>query len=191
MDKSLTIKTLGEFVKSVKRGLSRYVQKEGVEVKFINTTDVKYGRVDVSSVRTVHVNDYAYVLDRARLEPGDVIVCVKGLSFKAALADESCQGFVLSSNLLALKLKEGIFPEIVVGYLNGSKGQKELNARAAGSSMKALNKKSLMAVKLPFPDAKRQESLVEYLALSERYDRLLREEQDLRKKFNECIIELR
>ncbi|MCD6229296.1 MAG: restriction endonuclease subunit S, partial [Candidatus Diapherotrites archaeon] len=140
----ISTKILQDLVVSVKRGLSSYyLQKEGDEIPFINIGNIRDGGVDASTVSMIHVKD-ASALDKTKIEPNDIIISIKGSSFKTAIADESIKDFVISANLIAFKLNDEILPEIVVAYLNSPKGQGELQARSAGAVQKALNLKSLM-----------------------------------------------
>lgn len=181
-------KTMQDLVVSVKRGLSSYyLQKEGNEVSFINIGDLREGRVDASTVSTVHVKDSS-ALDKTRIEPDDVIISIKGSTFKAAIADESIKDFVISANLIAFKLNEEILPEILVAYLNSPRGQSELQARSAGAVQKALNLKSLMEILIPIPDKKKQKILSEYLTLFKNYNCLFEREQRIRRNISNKII---
>ncbi|RLG14296.1 MAG: hypothetical protein DRN71_03325 [Candidatus Nanohalarchaeota archaeon] len=182
-------KTLKEIVITTKRGLSSYyLQKEGAEVSFINIRDVQNSRINAATVETVSVKETG-ALDKSRIQAKDIIITIKGTALKAALADETVKGFVLSANLIAFKLSDEVLPEIVVGYLNSPKGQKELQSRSAGAVQKALNLKSLMDIKIPVPDKKKQMSLAKYFLLSKKYDELTIREQELRKKINNKMIE--
>ena len=183
---NLNTKTLHELVKTLKRGIPSYhFMKNGREVRFINIADVKHGRIDPSGVRTVRVSD-AGAVNRQTLEPGDVVVCTKGTNFRAALTDEPVRGFYVSSNLIAFRLSDDVLPEIVVAYLNCSQSQKELNARASGSPIKSIDTGGLMGMRIPIPE--NQKALAGYLRLAEQHDVLMREEMELRKRFNEGIM---
>ncbi len=183
-------KTLKEIVVTTKRGLSSYyLQKDGAEVSFINIRDVQNGRINAATVETVSVKETG-ALDKSRIQAKDIIITIKGTVLKAALADESVKGFVISANLIAFKLSDIVLPEIVVAYLNSPKGQKELQSRSAGAVQKALNLKSLLDIRVPVPDKKKQMSLAKYFLLSKKYDELIIREQELRKKINNKIIEI-
>jgi len=184
----ISTKILQDLVVSVKRGLSSYyLQKEGDEIPFINIGNIRDGGVDASTVSMIHVKD-ASALDKTKIEPNDIIISIKGSSFKTAIADESIKDFVISANLIAFKLNDEILPEIVVAYLNSPKGQGELQARSAGAVQKALNLKSLMETVIPVPSKDKQKVFAEYFVLSKQHNELMRKEQELRKKLNKSIM---
>ncbi|MHA1829719.1 MAG: restriction endonuclease subunit S, partial [Candidatus Heimdallarchaeaceae archaeon] len=185
----LPTKNLSELIVVVKRGLSSYyIQEEGVEVPFISISNIEDGKVDSSSVERVYVKE-TEALHKSRVEPNDVIITIKGNTFKAAVVDNEVKDYVISANLIAFKLKEIIIPEIVVAYLNSPKGQRELQARAAGALQKALNLKSLMSMEIPIPRKEQQKMLAEYFRLSKQHDDLLKKERMLRKKLNNSLIQ--
>ena len=182
-------KSLHELVLKVKRGLSAYyLREEGEEVRFINISGIENGRVNTSTVSTFRVKD-TDSLENTRIEPNDVIVSIMGPAFKAAIADESVRGCVISTNLIAFKLNEEILPEVVVEYLNSPKGQSKLKARSAGGIQTALNLKSLMEIKIPVPEKKTQKLVAEYFLLAKEHDELIAREKEARKNIDAGIIQ--
>jgi len=188
LSKDLPIKRLGELA-VVKKGLSSYyLRKGGVNVPVINVKDVQSGKVNAKTVDRVFVRKTDH-LKESQISLGDVIVTIKGHSFRVAVADESVADFVISANLAALTPSSEIKPEIIAAYLNSSKGQRELLARAGGSGMiKGLNIKSLLEVPIPIPSQEEQETLSRFLTLAQEHEDLLRRELDLRNKIKETII---
>ena len=190
LNKSIEIphKCMRDLIMSVKRGLSSYyLQKEGYEIPFINIRDVKNGRINADTVERVHIKE-TEALVKSRIEPNDVIISIKGTRFKAAIADEPINDYIISANLIAFRLKKDLLPEIVVAYLNSPNGQKKLRAKSAGAVQKSLNLKSLMEIKIPIPDIKNQKLMAKYFLLSKEYTGLIKKEQELRKKINDDII---
>lgn len=182
-------KLLLELAVAAKRGLSSYyIQNNGTMVPYINIKDMNDGKINADTVDRVMIKETG-ALDKSRIEPNDVIISIKGSVFKAAVADESLKGFVISANLIALKLNDNILPEIVAAYLNSPNGQRELRSKSAGAVQKALNLKSLMSVPIPVPPIEKQRVLAEYFSLSEKHNGLLQKEQEIRKKINNMIIQ--
>lgn len=185
----LPTKRLKDLTVATKRGISSYyLQKEGVITPFINIKDVFDGKINTNKVENVMVKKNETV-DKSRIEPGDIIITIKGSMFKAAVADDSVKDFVISANLIALKLNEKIQPEIVAAYLNSSMGQNELLSRSAGAVQKALNLKSLMSVTIPVPPIEKQQKFSDYLMLLKMHNELSQKERVLRNKINDVIIQ--
>lgn len=186
--KNIPRKTLQKLVIKIKRGLSSYyLQDEGDKVPFVNIRDVKNGRIDADFVERVHAKETS-ALENSKLEPRDVVVSIKGSTFRAAIADESVKGFVISANLIAFKLSEDALPEIVVAYLNSPMGQSDLHSISSGAIQKSINLRSLMGLKIPVPEKKRQKILAEYFILSKEHNELMNRERELRQKLDNSII---
>ncbi len=183
------MKRLRDLTVATKRGISSYyLQKEGAITPFINIKDVCHGKINADTVENVMVKKTETV-DKSRIEPGDIIITIKGSTFKAAVADDSVKDFVISANLIALKLNEQIQPEIVAAYLNSQMGQKKLLSRSAGAVQKALNLKSLMSVTIPVPPIEKQQKFTDYLTLLKMHNELSQKERVLRNKINDVIIQ--
>lgn len=185
LTKDLPIKTLGDL--AVKRGLSSYYSKGGgdVTVPVINIKDIQGGKIDAETVDRVSVRK-TDLLEKSRIAPGDVIITIKGLGFRAAVADESLAGFAISANLAAVTPSHEIKPEVLAAYLNSPAGQRELLLRAGMGAIRGLNLKSLSEV--PIPSIERQETLSRFLSLAQEYEEILKKELDLRAKVKDGIV---
>jgi len=187
--KPILKKTLKGISLEVKRGLSSYYNAaDGAIVHLINIRDVQQGRVILDTVESVNVKETS-ALGSSTIEENDLILTIKGNTFKSAVADKSIKGFVISANLIAFTLDKEINPHIVSAYLNSAIGQKELQARAGGAVQKALNMKSLLSLEIPILPINKQQVFSRYLSLSQEYDELLVNEQELRKKINSAIVQ--
>lgn len=187
--KPILKKTLKTISLKIKRGLSSYYNtKEGTIVNLINIRDIQQNRVVLDTVESVSVKE-TLALENSTIEENDIILTIKGNTFKSAVADKSVNGFVISANLIAFTLDKEINPHIVSAYLNSAIGQKELQARAGGAVQKALNMKSLLDLEIPILPLNKQQVFSNYLSLSQEYDELLVKEQELRRKINSAIVQ--
>ena len=187
LSKDLPIKNLGDLA-VLKRGLSSYYSKGGdVVVPVINIKDVQGGKIDAETVDRVSVRK-TDLLEKSRIAPGDVIITIKGLGFRAAIAGESLAGFAISANLAALTPSHEIKSEILAAFLNSPAGQGELLSRSGMGTIRGLNLKSLAEVPIPIPSLERQETLKRFLILAQEYDELLKKELDLRSKVKDAIV---
>ena len=188
--KPILKKTLKSISLKVKRGLSSYYNDaEGAIVHLINIRDIQQGRVILDTVENVGVKETSALVS-STIEENDLILTIKGNTFKSAVADKSVKGFVISANLIAFTLDKEINPHIVSAYLNSAIGQKELQARAGGAVQKALNMKSLLDLEIPILPISKQQVFSRYLSLSQEYDELLVKEQELRRKINSAIVQI-
>ena len=188
MTNELAIKKLRDLTTTLKMGLSSYYLKGDDEVvKIINTKDLENGKINSDSINSVSVKKTP-LLEKSRIEAGDLIVTTKGTNFKAAVADQSVANSVISANLIAIKLSNEVQPEIVAAYLNSSRGQRDLQALSSGSSIQGLNANSLLEIQVPIPPLPEQKWMVNYLSLATEYNRLLKRELELRDKLADTII---
>lgn len=181
MDK-LKIKELVED-SNISRGLSGKTphKAEAELVETINIKDLVDGRIDVRNLEKKElsgIKDLSKVLTRE----GDVLVAVKGSSFKTAIIGADSKGRIFSSNLISLHLNERIQPEVLVAYLNSSEGQYELNSIAKGTSIPSISINDLLELTVPVPSLNIQISLKEYLDSVDSYLAMLRKEEDLVRK---------
>lgn len=179
--------TLGD-LGVAKQGLSSYYMRDGDEVvPLVTLKDVQDGNITSETVDRVPVKKTPR-LGKSRLAIGDVVIIIKGSNFRAAVVDESAAGFVISSNMIALTLSDKILPEIVAAYLNSPSGQRELEARAGGSTIMGLNTKSLLEVPIPVPSLDQQEALSRYFSSAREYEDITKKELELRNVIKEAII---
>jgi len=179
---------LGDLTRTVKRGLSSYyLQGDDATVSMINIKDIANGRILPDSVDSVSVRETP-LLARSRIEPGDVILAIRGFNFKAAVADESARNLVISANLIALTLSEEVKPELIAAYFNSPLGQNILQSKASGAIIKGLNSKALLDILIPLPPLPIQESLSCYLTLTREYNDLLLKELELRQKLTDAVV---
>ena len=182
-------KTLKSISLKIKIGLSSYYNDvNGIIVHLINIRNIRQGRVILDTVESVKVKETS-ALENSTIEENDLILTIKGNTFKSSVADKSVKGFVISANLIAFTLDKEINPHIISAYLNSAVGQKELQARAGGAVQKALNMKSLYDLKIPILPINKQQVFSRYLSLSREYDELLVKEQELRRKINSAIVQ--
>ncbi len=171
-----------------KKGLSSYyLNGRDLEVPLINIKDIQEGAINAKAIDyvSVHKTD---ILEESRISPGDIIISIRGSSFKIAVADETISNFVISSNLVALTLSNEIRPEFLAAYLESPAGQSQLQAFAGGGTTKGLSLKALLEVEIPVPPLEQQEVLNQYLKLAKKYNKVVREELNLRDKIKDSIL---
>lgn len=178
-------------IKLVKRGIpaQRLDEKnEGaVEVPIIGVKAVQEGYIDTNSVDWIKIQEIDTV-KKATVNKGDLILSLRGSYIKAAVADNSVDGYVISANLIALTLNEKIKPEIVAAYFNGPIGQRELNKRAGGTTMLSLNMERLKEVPVPLKPIEEQEIILRFIKLSSEYRKNLVKELELWDNMRESFI---
>lgn len=177
-------------VGEIKMGLSSYYlnnqDKDGKEIPLINVKDIQDGKIDSTTVDHIKVRE-TDALGKARVSKGDLILSTTG-TFKAAVADESIDGFAISANLNAVTFSEDVNPEVVAAYLNSLAGQRELNKRAGGGVTAGLNKNQLNGVLIPVPESGLQQDLAQFIAFAQEYSNLLSKEAEIWRNIIDAVI---
>ncbi len=182
---------LKQLIKISKSGLTSYKLKKADsgsdEINVIGIKDIQNGRINIGNVDVVNM-DKEDIRNKDRVQTKDLILSIRGAEFKAAVADESVDGYLLSNNLIALTLSDKIKPEVVAAYLNNPVGQRELHKRAGGSVMSTLNKKRLEEVPIPLISPEDQDKIVKFVQISRDYREALEKERELWDQMVESYI---
>ncbi|MDW5551642.1 restriction endonuclease subunit S [Methanosarcina sp.] len=188
VNRSFQIKKLQDIVTIRKKGLSSYyLQGNDVKVPMINIKDIQEGKISPKTVDYVSVRK-TDILDKSRVLTGDVVISIRGSSFKVAVVDNSSSNFVISSNLIALTLSNEIIPEFLAAYFESSEGQSKLQSLAAGATIKGLSLRSLLEIEIPIPSLEIQKNLSQYLSLLNEYKQISKEELELRYKIKDAVF---
>jgi len=156
-------------------------------IEMINIKDLKDGKIDI---RSLEKRDCTSVKDfsRASVKRGDLIIAIKGSSFKTAVIGDDSDNRVISSNLIALRLNKTILPEILAAYLNSPDGQQNLISISKGVAVPSISPNDLLDLSIPIISNEDQEIVKEYLETSDCYLSKLKEEEVLVRKMRNHII---
>ena len=160
----------------------------GTHVQMINIRNLQDGTVVPEPIENCVVKE-SWDVDESRVARGDVLISIKGSSFKAAVIDNETTGLTISPNLFGIRLNGRLHPEILVAYLNSSDGQKELMKLARGTVVNALSISNLLRLSVPVPPVQTQEVLRVYLGAVREYTKLTRKETTLIEKITATILQ--
>lgn len=156
-------------------------------IENINIKDMVDGRVDIRNLERREISD-TKDLSKHLTREGDVLVAVKGSSFKIAVIDTDSKNRVFSSNIISLRLNGKIQPEILVAYLNSVEGQYELNSIGKGTCIPSISVNDLLELTIPVPSENIQISLKDYLNSVDNYLEKLRKEEELVRKIKDHFV---
>lgn len=181
--------TLGSIV-TVKKGLSTPYLKDGdTEVKLIKVKDIgEDGQLMTDGV-DAHVVKKTAAFDKATVRQNDLLISLKGTSFKIALVPKDAVGFVISANIIALSVNDVIRPEIVGWYLASSEGMRHIQRGAMGTTLITLNVNHLLDLPIPVPSPEKQEMISYYLHTLTEYKEIIRQEQEMISKISEALLD--
>ena len=100
-----------------------------------------------------------------RVEPGDVLLSVKGTIGRVGLVPEAApdteDGFwTAGQSLVILRSRNRIKPEVLYEYLTADVVQEHIRSLAGGSAIQSINAKDLGALEIPVPAMEEQECVV-------------------------------
>lgn len=177
-------------ITTVRRGLSSSYLKDGeAEVRLIKVKDIdENGHLNIVTVDT-HLVKKTAALEKATVQCNDLLISLKGVAFKIALVPQEAEGFVISSNLIALRVNEMIKPEILAWYLASPVGINHLQKGAMGSSLLTLNTNHLLNINIPVPSLDKQEVISSYLHTLDEYNEIISKEQAIIAKISDALLD--
>lgn len=194
MEEKIKMIPLENLVNNLKTGLSfsYYAKKnestEGEEVPFINTKSIKRGTVDFQSLDTIKVEE-TKIREKERVSTNDLLITIRGSTFKAAVAGSNINGLLFSSNLIALELNKKVAPEVIAAYLNSPWGQMELESRSGGLTIKGINTKKILEISVPVLPNETQQKFASYITFANEQNNILKEMISLREQTIDSILE--
>ena len=94
--------------------------------------------------------DECLAVERATLQPGDVLLPAKGPQLRPLLVTEACEGVAASAGFFILRCRPALHPAYLVAYLAHPWGQQQLRELLNPSTtVAALNKSALLGLEVP------------------------------------------
>ncbi len=154
----------------------------------INIKDIVDGRIDTRSLDKRVITSARIKTDNY-VKEGDLVIAVRGPNFKVGIIDAASQGFLFTTNLMALRIDSNkAIPEVVAAYLNSPEGQHIIASKSRGVTIPSINKMELLGIKIPLPPIETQQQVQQYLKNTEEYLRLLHEEEASVRKIRDYVI---
>ena len=183
-------RTLKELAKGTFLGMAVRPPKDPDAPVFevVNFKDLHDGHVDITSLEK---REIASKRDpkAERIKVGDVLVAIKGSQFKAAVVDNNSEGYIISSNLISLRLDTSkAIPNIVAAYLNSPMGQHKLGIISKGTAIPSISQIELLRISIPTPPIEQQLALSDYLDSVQAYLTNLRREELITRNIRDYVI---
>lgn len=174
--------------KEITRGLQTFSTdvEGGQRVLTISIKDLENGiiKLDPNQERILKNSKS---LEKSKLNEGDVLIGIRG-SFRSAIVDSKATDYVLNQNLIRLKLKEMILPEVLVAFLNSEEGQQQLTLKSKGGTIPSITINDLKEVLVAVPPIEVQVNLKKYFDSIKRYEALKNSESELVRKITDTVI---
>lgn len=121
------------------------------------------------------------------LNDGDVLFAAKGTNNFAVQYENKNGNCVASSTFLVIRFKEEfrkiVFPKYLCWYINHSKTQEWIKAKARGSSIPSVSKMDLQELELIIPPIEKQKAIVKIDSLQKKEQSIMRKIQLLKEQY--------
>jgi len=154
----------------------------------INIKNIIKGQINTKDIDTIIIDKRKYI-DRYTIHPGDVIITCRGTMLKSAVVPENLDGYLISSNLIAIRLDSTLDPALLCVFLQSRICHKLLLSSARSSTMQiALTVSDIEKIELPIIPLDIQKNLSGLIKATEQYYRHLIESANLRRDISHQIV---
>lgn len=144
------------------------------------------GRLDLSDAPTVDLED---VKPQHLLKGGDVLFGSRGASMPAALVPSDIGSAVASAAVIIIRVKpQRVEPGYLVWFLNHRCGQRQLLARAAGSSLMRVSRIALSHVEIDLPPLEVQREIAKLAELQSQEVELMQRLENKRRVLLDTVL---
>ena len=132
---------------------------EGVPV--VMPQDINHGQITTNQIAHITENR-AQILGRHRMKPGDIVIARRGELSRAASISSSEQGWVCGTGCFLLRLEQSaLMPKFASYCYRQDFVQRQIVARAVGTTMPNLNNAVMAQLRFPFCDEGEQTRIIE------------------------------
>jgi len=165
------------------------VGKGDTYMPFISIKDVRVGYVDFSGVEEIPVDDEEKAA-RYCVQEDDVVVTLRGSSFRAGLVKNLPENSLINSNLAYIRLKKGgpISPMVLCAWLNSPEGKTEAELLQHGSGILSISISDLKTMPVSVPSQDIQEKLEDLIRSWTIYTQSATEAYAMRERIFEATI---
>lgn len=149
---------LSDIAEHIMPGISAYgrapVGRGQHQAFMINTSDIRESGLDISSCERVTVEG-PDVIAPYQVRPGDVLINIRGTSFRSTVCPPEAEGFVASANVAIVRLRKvsPLGPHLLQAALASPSGQQALRGISQGSATLGIRPKMLGTLTFAIPAA--------------------------------------
>ena len=168
------LKTMGDILSApIVNGLdARNFVETGT--KYLRVGNIKSNEIDETDIKFVNIPIENMKKD-IKLEPGDVLLTRKGTFGISAVVGDTID-YIISSEIMRLRLKEEVNPFYFSIINNISVLQEQYKQKAVGTIMGSLSQEVLKTVKIPIPSRPIQDEIVKEVHKKRKKAKKLKEE---------------
>ena len=160
--KPKSISPLGELTDTLTNGHTPlYHDLDTGDMPFFTAEHVYDFRLDHENARSIWKEHHETLLKRTQLRNNDVLITIKGRVGNAAVVYDLPSETNINQDVALLRLKSGIHPWYIAGFLNSPAGKALMEQIATGQINPFLGLGNLTQIKIPIFDEKRMNELGE------------------------------
>jgi type I restriction enzyme S subunit len=158
--KVFSLEALTDPVRIIRYGILMPKVKSGGTVPYVEVKDLKGCSLHEKELHLTSAELDAQFAG-ARIEPGDVLLAVRGSYDRSAVVPKTLSGANVSRDVARIAPLPGIDPEYLHIYLQSSFSQRYLKTHARGVAVKGVNIASIRALPVAVPSLATQMKIVE------------------------------
>lgn len=162
--------------------------KSKTGIPLINIKDIIEDNIQTEGITRFDCKQFRNS-ERYVVVPGDIIIACRGTQLKIAVVPNYFNKALITSNLIAMRLKNDVLPLYLATYLRSAQGQKKLLSQIYSSGISIMLKISdLEEIKSPVPQLLLQKKISVLANTAERYYRSSIESANLCKRITAQLI---
>lgn len=142
----------------------RHNLSEG-EIPFLTAEHVFDFRINYASEKRITLEHHLVDMPRTRLKQNDIVIAIKGKVGNAAVVDNPPHEANINQDVGLFRLKDGVNPYYVVGFLNSIIGKAFVEQISTGQINPFLGLGNLKTIKIPIFETELMNELGEHLKL--------------------------
>jgi len=153
------LKTINDILLSLVNGYDyrNYVEKG---TPYLRVENVTPGKISLEWVLLID-KSIKQINKDIKLDRGDVLFTRKGSFGRVAVVEEEHKDYVISSEIMRIKLKEGINPYYFSAFMNSEAGFSQSERKTVGAMNYSISQPDLKTVKIPVPPIGIQNEIAE------------------------------
>ena len=178
------LKTINDIILSLVNGYDyrNYVEKG---TPYLRVENVTPGKISLERVLLIDKSINQINKD-IKLDRGNVLFTRKGSFGRVAAVEEEHKDYVISSEIMRIKLKEGINPYYFSAFMNSEAGFNQSERKTVGAMNYSISQPDLKTVKIPVPPLEIQTEIAEEVKRrEEKAGKLKQEVKEIVKKAKE------
>jgi len=183
------LKTINDIILSLVNGYDyrNYVEKG---TPYLRVENVTPGKISLERVLLIDKSINQINKD-IKLDRGDVLFTRKGSFGRVAVVEEEHKDYVISSEIMRIKLKEGINPYYFSAFMNSEAGFSQSERKTVGAMNYSISQPDLKTVKIPVPPLEIQTEIAEEVKRrGEEADKLKQEATEIIKQAKDKVEEM-